>query len=397
MSVTAPPNTGRTLFDVGSEISGTIVRQVDPEIQVLHGIKPGLPALFGYGESTLLGENYVFEWPRHELRPHKVALGAAFTAASDTTLTLTDSNLVMDGQLLYAGNQVFRVTGHTNDTVITVTKSYNGSTAANLAEGDYVYIGLNDTLDDEEFPLDVWAQGEMISNTPLQILKKWGGSDLRSALRSYVIEGSNDVDDQTTKKLLEVEKQLEISMIYGRGATPTGSVRGHFKGIRQLITTHVTAVNDVLTPQALFNQIEDMHSIDEDSAGRLFIGDMTIKRIWNAFWKAEFQKTGEPMTSEVGITMDAVHTDWGTFRFMVCRAMPPGELWLVNPDDIKLRPIETTGGTGWMEHEWKEDTLQKRVREVGVSNVLTLQVKEEKRHGRWTDISQNLGLYGGAL
>ena len=394
----APPESGRTVFDVGSEIAGAIIRNVEMEMRMLMGIKPCLPTLFGWGESTYLSEGYILEWLRDEAKSHRVQLTAPFAAATDTTLTLEDSNLVMDTQLLFFENQVFRVLSHVDDTVVNVTKAYQGSTAADIASGEYLFIGLPDSLDDDSFALDTWQRGEVLTNTPLHVVKKWGGTDLRTSLRGYLDQGENPIDRETMKKRQELEKQLEMSMIYGRGVTPTGTTPGHFKGVRQLITTHLTALNDEpLTGFVLGDLFEEMAMDDEDQMGKTVVGGMTMKRAWNAMWRSEFDRQGEVTTNEVGLKVDRIYTDWGEFDYYLCRAMPAGELWIVNASDVRLRPVNTQAGSGWMEYEWKAEQLQKRQREIGMTNVFTLQVDNERRHGRITGISEDLGLYGGVI
>lgn len=390
-----PPSTQRTEFRTDSGIAGSIVRQIDTEFKELHGINTVLPALFGYGDAVYLSENYQHEWIRDEVLPHVVALSAPFAAATDNQLTLEDANLVMDGQLLAHQDQMFRITSHASSTVVNVVKAYAGSTAASMAAGAELHILPPDALDNEPFQEAVKGRGEIVYNTPMQIQEKWSQTDLASAKRSYLTRQSDELDFETQRKHLEIENQMESLLIFGRRVAPTNTTRGQFAGLRALITTHKVAVNGVFTPTILANQLEAMAILDEDSRGRTIIGNMKMKRVWDAVFEAKFDRRGDTDTTGVTLRVEKIDTNWGTYDFVVCRSMPDGELFILNPGDGKIRPVKTQSGSGWMEHEWDYKNLMYRGKAKGISNVLTFELKNEKRHAHFTGINVAPASYTG--
>lgn len=390
-SAVAPPNATRNVFRVDEQISGTIVRQIDPEFKELMGIETVLTALFGYGEPVYLSEDYEHEWIRDEVLPHFVEVDAPYTAGSDTTITLVNANYVMDGQLLadVKTGAIFRVAAHNSDTVIQVTKDYAGTTASNLIAGDRLAIMLPDALDNEAFGEAVKGRGEIVHNHPMQIQEKWSQTDLRSSTRSYLTRQTDELDFETQRKHLEVEKQLEAQIIWGQPVAPTNTTRGQFGGFRSLVTSNVLNMNGPFDPAELGDLLESMAQLDDQTRGRTLVAGMGVKRIWDAVFQKYFDRKGEPMTNSVGLTVDKISTNWGDYEILVCRQMPPGELWITNPDDVKIRPVHTQHGYGWMEHEWGIKELKYRGKEKGISNVLTFEVKNQKRHARIIGISEN--------
>lgn len=389
---TPPTNTQRAPFDVGlSEISGSTVRQIREDFKDLEGINTVLPGLIGTRSGGVyLSEGYKHEWIKSRLMPHEVALSSAFTAASDTTLTLADANVVMDGQILFHGNQAFYVTSHASDTVINVTKSYLGTTAVNIASGQNIAIGLPHSLDTDSFPEGVKGRGTTTFNYPMVILEKLSESDLRSSLVSYLTRRENDLEHSMSAKRKELDKQLEVQLIYGIKQQPTDANRGSFDGIRSIVTTNVTAMNDRLDPSALFDMLDTIRVADDKGMNTLVaVGKMNMKRVWNALWRKEYGQTASVDQSSINVNLkvDKIMTDWGDLEFLVCDQMPEGELWLIDPADMALVEVQTQSGSGWMEHTWDESVLQKRGKELGVSNVLTFEVGHDERHGRITDIT----------
>ena len=216
-----PPNTQRNEFRVDEQIAGTIVRQIDTEFKELHGIKTVLPKLFGYGSSVYLSEGYEHEWIMDELLPHFVELADDFTAANDTTLVLEDANMVMPGQLLAVGDQMFRVESHVNDTTVNVTKSYAGTTAANLTAGAELAILLPDALDNEQFAEAIKGRGEIVHNTPMQIQEAWTQTDLRSSTRSYLTRQTSSTSRPSASTSRSTSSSRPRSSTAGGSSRPT--------------------------------------------------------------------------------------------------------------------------------------------------------------------------------
>jgi hypothetical protein len=395
-----PAETQRVAFNVGlDEIAGSYIRQVQTEFEELHGFYTKLPALFGYGEAKYLSEDYQHEWIKDELPENSVQLAASFTAASETDLTVDDGNLVMDHAVLAHGDQLFLVTSHASANVLNVTKSYAGTTAANLADNTVLRVLLPHSLDTATFPEGIKTHGEFAFNNPMLYLEKISATDVRETVRSYLTRNQNELDFAATRKKIETDRRLDANIIYGKPLEPTDTVRGMFGGVRHYVTSNVTAVDGEFVPRQLFDMLDQMRLIDENTMGKMIITTMNGARIWDSFWRREFNINASIGDSSYSpnLKVDAIDTRWGHFEITVCDQMPAGEMWIVNPGDIKLVPINTPSGSGWMEHSWGADVLQKRAREKGWSNVLTLEVKNEKRHARFTGIDETLNLYADVL
>lgn len=382
--------------NIGNAADTNAIRQIQDMIEDLPGTEAPLPSLIGYGSPVLIGPGKKYEWPQEDWKQNYVQInnGAGYTT-SDTSLVVDDGAQLQVGQILKNGNELIRVTAISTNT-LTVTRGFAGTAAAAITDDQQLKLLLGAYLDTDSAPRSPHRVGDIEYNFPFQTWFKFDQTDMSTAVPSYLRDKSQTALERAKTKLLsnDVMRQFQNTLMYGERIAPSSSQQGYMRGISNYISTHVTSSAGVLTATMLTNLMDDIRR-DSRKTSFTAIGNMDMKRIWDAVFNTYFDRQGTPDTNAVGVTVDKFTTSVGTVDFLVVDDLEDGELYLLDLSDIKILPLEITGGlgTGWVEMTRGPVETGSRLTEWHYSFIGTLQVGYERRHGKITGITTTTSAY----
>lgn len=390
-------------FNVGSTISGSGRRQVQTDFADLPGEDAPLPAWIGYGPSQKVGSDYKFEWIVGEAMP--TTLTGVTINSSDTSMTLTsatEANQIQVGQILKLEDENVRVaTINTTTGAITFdARGGFGTTAAAHTAPYTIRIMAPQYLDSDSFVESAKARGDFKFNYPAQFMWEWTENAMRSAVDSYLVKGSSELAYERTRKMLEIAKNLEASLLYSYKQQPTASAVGSFDGILAQIQTNITNVGGTtipLTASDIINTLENVVQYDNGRKSFTIITNRKGGRILDSIWNQYFDRTGEPTTTELGVVVDMIHTSHGDIGKMVCQQLDDGKMLILKQDDLDIVPIDTDFGSGWQEFTRDPQQTNTLERQMAYWGMFSFKMGNEKQHAYIRNFSTTLSDYAGVI
>lgn len=384
-------------------VTGQGVRQMNEQMSALKGEVAPLVTWIGEGAPVHVGSDWKYEWMIGSARPLTITLTSALTTG-DTTLTMstTDINSVQVGQIIHLidNEEQVRVTVNTGSAV-TITRAYGGTTATNVADATIGHLLLPAMADSDDFPESPKSSDEFTSNYAIQAMFELTETDYRTGQISYLTGREDELDFQYMELMKWAKRLLSNNILYGKSVTPASGGFGNFNGLRSLITTNAVTVTGQISPSDILDALELIYSKDNAEGNDLpitFLMNRNAKRIFNGIMSAFFNRTASVSEKSVNLNViDRIETDLGTFETMIVPQLKTSEILLVRKDDVSLRPIAVKGmGTGWVEFERDAAHINARKRQKALSWIGTLELLNEKRHGKITGFDTVISEYDGA-
>lgn len=390
----------RSTFDVANMISGSQVRQVQERFERLPGKQAVLVPRLGYGKPVKFNDAMKYEWIIDEYRPTHVKInnGAGYNTSA-TDIVVDEADIVQVGHMLKNGDELMRITAIDSSTnTLTVERGFSSTSGAALVDDQELLILAPSYLDTATFPQSPTRRGDFVFNYPQQLMYKFGQTSMASANRSYLNKESTELATSKAKHMYEAVRELEASVWYGVKQQPTGANVGAFDGVNSFITTHVNSDTGLLTATKIIDLLDEVMQDSGGGMGRSFYMGRRTKRVFDAVFNSRVQREMRSTETEVGVVIDRVHWNGGTFDFVVCDLLEEGEAFLLNLSDISIRPadIEVGKGAGWVEGERSVEINDALMVEQFYAFIGTLVVENERRHGKLTGINTDLSNYPGA-
>lgn len=189
------------------------VRQLEAGISLIIDDAPTLLGLVGLNSGEPLFQTK-FEWMSDNLNSNRANVAAAASAAdTDITVATGDGEKFRVNSIVVADEEYMQVTAINGD-VITVTRGFDGTTAAALTEGQELRIVSRPQLQGALPGVDE-AHDRYTDYNYTQIIERYAAvSGTQMAVRTYNV--TNELDYQVQLRLKELARELNDWLIHGR-------------------------------------------------------------------------------------------------------------------------------------------------------------------------------------
>lgn len=326
--------------------------------------------LIGYGEATTQSR---IVWYEDETYATKTTASAVATAAA-TTLAVANGAIFEAKSVIKVGEELLLVTAVVaND--LTVTRGYAGTTAAAVAVGDKAEFQFVEGVEGADARKARFKARTAKEN----ITQIFDGSITITG--TAAAESQHGIDDlyayEKAKKEKELALQLEKAVISGIKYTSANGLVRQMKGIRQFITTNVMAAANAAVSTDLLN--DAFQAIAESTGQNVGAGYKIVvsPKQKRAISKMDAEKISlTRQDNGRGQVVDYFVGDFGESEIVVNPNLEADEIFIVDADRIKIRPLQTRQFT----HEYLGKTGDNFT--GAIVGEYTLELHEEKAHAR---------------
>ncbi|SMO93002.1 SU10 major capsid protein [Melghirimyces algeriensis] len=188
------------------------VRQLDEGISLIIDDEPTLLGLVGFGGESLYQTK--FEWMSDRLNSNLSSVKGA-KLASDTVITVPegDGEKFRVNAIVVAGEEYMRVTDINGDD-ITVERGFDGTTAADLADGAELRI-VSRPQPEGAMPGEDEGHDRYVDYNFSQIIERYASvSNTQQAVRTHNV--TDELQYQVELRLKEMAREFNDWLIYGR-------------------------------------------------------------------------------------------------------------------------------------------------------------------------------------
>ncbi|MFS0841161.1 DUF5309 family protein [Paenibacillus sp. 1P03SA] len=344
-------------------------QSVIDEILLLNPHQTPLISMLGIGPAVT---QTTHQWFEDEMFSDETTVNGA-KLVSDTAIVVADAEPFRSGHVIKIGDELMYVSAVNAGTkTLTVTRGYAGTTAAAVTDGAKVEVMFVEGTEGADARSARYKARVPRSNNTQIFDDSIEISGTAEAVTQYGISDLYEYEKQ--KKQLELVLQLEKALI-GGVAYQNGQVR-QMRGLRNFITTNVSNAVGALTG----NHINDAAQAIYEKGGFATGGDYAImvgakqKRALSALDVNKIQLTREENTR--GQVVDKFITDFGAFEIALNNNLAPDELFIVDKNRAKIRPLN------------ERDFFHKYLGEQGdytrgiLVGEYTFELKQEKAHAR---------------
>lgn len=343
--------TGKATYGAGSGLP-ELVEDVSDIIGI---VSPYETALLDHlGDPKTPAMSTVHEWIEDELLPNtdyinQASFGDPYT---DTSITVEHGERFQVGDLVRPGGsmEVMLITAVSGDD-LTVTRSYGGTTAAQLADDMKLYILGNAALEGADAPEARFTSRARRQNYTQIFTASVEVSGSMQASRAYGID--DEVDYQKQERMRELLRDLENCVINGVAPTTSqqgsGTVRRSMNGIVQSLASNLFEPgvggipngggvgHDELTEEVLNAALR---LIWEQSAGNvdtIVVGGRQKRKI-NSFISSS--RAYAPEDTRFQDLVSVYESDYGVCRVVMSRWVPADALLLLDSSRIGVLPLQ---------------------------------------------------------
>jgi hypothetical protein len=322
------------------------------------------------------GPATVKEWLEDTLTPLTTTLvNAATIASADTTMLITDPNMVQEGHILLVDAEQMWVSAVAVSTsVITVTRNYGGTQATHDSVDAVTIIGmarLEGTDSD-----DIGYTDRTTNSNYTQIFhKEIKVSRTQSQIAQYGI--ANEFNYQANKAIPELMRLVERALFYGQRKAGSASTPRAFGGYSTFITNN--KVSGATLAQSQFEAAIQSSYEDGGSGPWLAVcAPANLTKVKNFYDSSNFLRV-DRTESTLGMVIESVLTPFGNVNLLLDRWALTTEIPLIDPKHagfLTLQPFtqEPLAKTG--------DSQKGEV--VGE---FTFCLRQDKAHGLLTAVS----------
>lgn len=342
--------------------TGTIVRSVAKDCELLSPSElPVLSAVTGGSVKrprvNNLPSTYFnltadrIEWYADTMRPTFYTLNAASTAGT-TALTIaspvTNALHLTKGTILESvstGEQVLVTTAGDASGNVTVARAFAGTTGATIptTANDLRVVGRA-IWEGDDFATDSFITKDNYVNYWQGFYGTVGGTLKERALDRYGVSGADAIADQEKKTLLQVMKELEYAVIYGRGQLGTGSaVPSTMHGLRGLMpAANVTNVAGALTASAVDTVLENLFNAggDANTPDTVLVNGKGKNIFTRVYGQGYVNLNRDETKHTAGYSIDRVQVNLGTLDIIASPYINSGECYFFKKDSVGVGPLD---------------------------------------------------------
>ena len=329
---------GRTLPELSEDVSD-LIGIISPY---------ETPLLDALGDPLRAATSTHHEWLEDELLPNK-------DSVDDDTIADPDGETQFDvanGSRFRVGDQIqvegseelMLVTSVSSDT-LTVVRSYAGTTAEDLIDGQVINILGNAALEGADKPTARFTNRTRCGNYT-QIFAaavEVSGTDMAASQLGL----SDEMDYQKQERLRELVRDLENTVINGGlpSSDPqgSGSVRRTMKGVIQHLSTNIYSTGDSGFPsgtdldEAKINYV--LRNIWENSNGNvdlIVVGGFQKRKINNFLSSSRSYGAADTAYRDM---VSIYESDFGVCKIIVTRWMPQDTLLMLDSSRLNVLPL----------------------------------------------------------
>ncbi len=380
--------TGKATYLAGADLP-EIAEDVSDIVSIVSPYET--PFLDHLGEPPRPATSTYHEWLEDELLPNTDAINDASWSdpLADETFGVDNADRFRIGdQVRPAGSgELMLVTAvDTGAGTITVSRGYGGTTPEVLNDDQVLHILGNAALEGDDAPSVRFTNRRRKGNWT-QIFTaalRVSGSDL--AARKVAV--ADELDYQKQERLRELLRDLESTVINGTApaADPQGSagVRRTMKGVIPTLATNVFIPNQDGFPEGTELTEEQLNAalrlIWEQASSRIdtIVVNGYQKRRINSFITSSRSYAAGDVTYRDLVSV--YESDFGVCRVVLCRAVPPDKVLLLDSGRINVVPL-----AGRSFH-YKPLAATGDYQAGEVIGEYTLELRNENAHGMITDL-----------
>ena len=344
------PFTGKATYGAGASLP-ELVEDVSDIIGIISPFET--PLLNHLGDPKRAVTNTIHEWVEDKLLPNTDLIDQAVFVdpLTDTLITVENGDRFQVGDLVRPGDgtEVVLVTTITTN-VLTVVRSYGGTTPTPLADDMMLYILGNAALEGADAPAARFTDRIRKINYTQIFTAAVDVSGSMQAAQAYGV--ADEVDYQKQERMRELLRDLENTVINGVAPTtsPQGSSTGRrsMNGIMPLIQTNQFqpgvggipsgggAGNDELTEEVLNAALRLTWEQSSGSIDTIVVNGFQ-KRMINSFLSSA--RSYAPEDERFRDLMSVYESDFGVCRVVLSRWVPADSLLLLDSSRIEVMPL----------------------------------------------------------
>lgn len=389
----APENT------VAQSLGGTLAADVAIEdlSTWVEAIEPWETPLYTLFNSSDEVEQDPHRWGQ-SFRIDTQTFQSGATSIGATSTTVDDGDIFQVGMVLDIADPMSGTTDVQDLTAVSqvVVTGVNGNvlthTATTNNHGDDAIVRIVGTAEEmNSFHTEAPRQrGTRLFNY-IQRFQAQLTSDIRAQNMPTWEHRSNPLLADFAEEMKKQKLFLERAIYSGvrTQENTTNGVAGRFGGLRTFITTNaVNMTGSVLDLESFEDVLFDLWTTADSRAAGKIVMSMNTARIFDEL--IDVQRRLSPTDDEIAKGIRKYQLRTGTYELIETRECPESEIWILNPDDIKLRPFK---GANWhvTEKAGKDHAVDHDVK--AISGDFTLEVRNEKAMARIYNFDTRLSQY----
>ncbi len=325
-----------------------IIRSVDNELIQAMDLSVPLLTLFG-GLDGFTVNAVKHAWVEDDLWRRRITTWSALTSSA-TNLTITaQAHRYPVGTIFSLEDELMRLTAHVDVDNVTVVRGYAGTSAAAHSDTTKVITIAGSSMNES----DNWVYRPTPVVTLPYNYSQMDHTALRQSWRRkdvnlYGINGSEEmsknVADTLAQKTVMVEGALVRGQRYVGGGPQTPATSG---GLEYFVTSANGAYvlnksGASLTLADIYTAIDSRVSlVGVENVPRTIIVDRWGKEKISSFFAGSRRMTSDDRVGQSII--DTLRTEWGDFKIVMHYALPPGNLYMVNDQYVKVGHLGQVG------------------------------------------------------
>lgn len=344
--------TGKATYSAGATLP-EIAEDVSDIISIISPHET--PLLDHLGDPLRTARSTIHEWLEDSLLPNTDTIDddVITDPTGDTEIDVANSDRFQIGdQIRVKGNTEIMLVTNVDGSTLTVTRSYGGTTAQNIADGDTIEILGNAALEGDDAP-DPRFTNRVRKQNYTQIFTA-AVEVSGSQLASQAIGVDDEVDYQKQERLRELLRDLENCVINGVAAasSPQGdsSTRRTMRGILASISTNTFqpgsgnipagdgGSNDLLNEAVLNAALRDIWENSSGSVDTIVCGGFQ-KRMINSFISTNQRFLDNSEDKSFSSMVDVYESDFGICRVVLSRWVPVDTVLLLDSSRVDVLPL----------------------------------------------------------
>ena len=387
----APENT--ILQSVGGTLASEVQR--DDVVTWVKAIEPRRTPLYDMFASNDEFEQQVHQWGQ-SFRIDLQTFQSGATTSGATSTTVDNGDILQVGMVLNIANPMTGTTTVPDLTAMSsvVVTAISGDvvthTATSHNHADNAIVQFAGTVEEmnsshTEAPRQ---RGTRLFNYPRRFQAQLT-ADKRAQNMPTWENPSNPLLADFAEEMVKQKVGLERAIYSGVRVAEVPGTPGRFGGLRTFITTNAVNMSGAVLDLDSFEDVlyDLWYSADDKAAGKIVMS-MGSARIFDQL--IEVERRLSPTDDEIRKGIRKYQLRTGTYEIVETRECPESEIWLLNSEDIKLRPFK---GLNWhvAEKSGKDHVVDHDVK--AISGDFTLEVHNEKAMARIYNFDTRIAQY----
>lgn len=338
-------------------------------------------SLLGFGEPIT---NIKHEWIEDEMWPQQTLINTSGGTLNDSTTSIVvdDVSPFLVNSIAKIGNELVKITAIDPETkTLTVVRGYASTTKeTSISDDTPIKFAFVEGVEGFDARAARATKREIVDNYTQIFDESITVTNTALAIDQWAMGNYNQYEYNRQKALVSVASQLESAIVDGIKYN-NGNVR-QMRGIRSFISTNVTQANNTELSLTMFSElaqkIYNTGAFKSGSARYIIMVPPAQKTKVSALDDSKI--TIERADGGRGQVVDRIYTDFGVFDVIMNDNLNPDELFLLDLNRIKIRPLRG--------REFSHTFLGTKgdYQSGFIVGEYTLEFKQEKAHGRITGL-----------